>query len=58
MAKALATKTQVILLIKYHQDIVDNCKIYGRYTELALEEMTILALNKLITSNACDAENQ
>ena len=42
---------QVRLLIEYHQQIAANCKIYGRGTELALEEMTILALEKLISSN-------
>ena len=56
MSKALATETQVKILIEYHQNIVDNCKIYGRSTELALEEMTILALEKLIRVNACDPE--
>ena len=57
MAKALATEKQVRLLIEYHQQIAANCKIYGRGTELALEEMTILALQKLINSSACDIEN-
>ena len=57
MAKALATATQVRLLIEYHQQIADNCKIYGRGTELALEEMTVLALQRLITTGACDIEN-
>lgn len=31
-----ATEKQVRLLIEYHQQIADNCKIYGRGTELAL----------------------
>ena len=57
MAKALATEKQVKLLIVYHQEIVESCKTYKRSTELALEEMTVLALEKLITSNACDIEN-
>ena len=57
MAKALATEKQVKLLIEYHQQIAENCKIYGRGTDLALEEMTVLALQKLITSGSCDAEN-
>lgn len=57
MAKALATETQVKLLIKYHCDIIESCKTYCRSTELALEEMTVLALEKLIKSNACDVEN-
>jgi len=57
MTKALATEKQVKLLIEYHQQIADNCKIYGRGTELALEEMTVLALKKLITSGTCDIEN-
>jgi hypothetical protein len=56
MAKALATEKQVRLLIEYHQQIAGNCKIYGRNTELALEEMTILALEKLISSKSCDIE--
>jgi hypothetical protein len=57
MAKALATEKQVKLLIEYHQQIAENCKIYGRGTELALEEMTVLALQKLIFSGSCDIEN-
>jgi hypothetical protein len=57
MAKALATEKQVRLLIEYHQQLVNKCKIYERSTELALEEMTILALQKLIDSNSCDIEN-
>jgi hypothetical protein len=57
MAKALATEKQVRLLIEYHQQIILSCKTYNRSTELALEEMTILALQKLINSNACDIEN-
>ena len=57
MAKALATEKQVRLLIEYHQRIANDCKIYGRSTELALEEMTVLALYKLITSSACDIDN-
>jgi hypothetical protein len=56
MAKALATEKQVRLLIEYHQQIADSCKVYKRHTELALEEITILALEKLINSNACDIE--
>jgi hypothetical protein len=55
--KALATEKQVRLLIEYHEQIAANCRIYNRNTELALEEMTILALQKLINSNACDIEN-
>ena len=55
--KALATEKQVRLLIEYHEQIAENCRIYGRGTELALEEMTILALKKLINSSACDIEN-
>ena len=58
MSKALATEKQVRLLIEYHEQIAANCRIYNRNTELALEEMTILALQKLINSNACDIENQ
>ena len=57
MAKALATEKQVKLLIEYHQQIAENCKIYGRGTELALEGMTVQALEKLITSGSCDIEN-
>ena len=57
MAKALATEKQVKLLIAYHQEIVESCKTYKRSTELALEEMTILALQKLVSSNTCDIEN-
>jgi len=57
MAKALATEKQVRLLISYHQKIADDCKIYCRSTELALEEITILALEKLINAGACDIEN-
>jgi len=57
MSKALATEKQVRLLIEYHKHIVENCKIYGRSTELALEEITILALQKLISSGACDIDN-
>jgi hypothetical protein len=57
MAQALATEKQVRLLINYHQDIVESCKIYNRNTELALEEMTVLALQRLITTGACDIEN-
>ena len=56
MSKSV-TKKQVRLLIEYHQQIADNCKVYGRGTELALEEMTVLALQKLITSGSCDIEN-
>ena len=57
MAKALATEKQVIMLIEYHRQIRNDCIIYGRSTELALEEMTILALEKLISSKSCDIEN-
>lgn len=57
MTKASATEKQVKLLIEYHQHIADDCKIYGRGTELALEEMTVLALRKLISANACDVDN-
>jgi len=39
MAKAAATEKQVKLLIAYHQTIINDCKIYNRGTELALEEM-------------------
>jgi len=56
MAQALATEKQVRLLINYHQDIVESCRIYNRNTELALEEMTVLALQRLITTGACDRE--
>jgi hypothetical protein len=56
MAKALATEKQVIMLIEYHRQIRNDCIIYGRSTELALEEMTILALEKLIQSKGCDVE--
>lgn len=57
MAKALATEKQVKLLIEYHQQIIQSCKTYNRNTELALEEMTVLALEKLVNSNSCDIEN-
>jgi hypothetical protein len=57
MSKALATEKQVLLLIEYHRQIAESCKIYCRGTELALEEMTILALQKLISFGACDIDN-
>jgi len=57
MAKALATEKQVRLLIEYHQQIVESCKIYNRSTELALEEITVMALQKLLSSGACDIDN-
>ena len=57
MSKALATEKQVKLLIEYHQQIDETCKIYGRSSELALEEMTVLSLQKLLTIGSCDIEN-
>jgi hypothetical protein len=57
MSKALATEKQVKNLIAYHQSIIESCKTYNRGTELALEEMTVLALEKLIKARSCDIEN-
>ena len=57
MAKALATEKQVKLLIEYHKQLVESCGAYLRPTEMVMEEMTVLALEKLIAVKGCDIEN-
>jgi hypothetical protein len=56
MAKVVLTEQQIKLLIIYHQTVVDSCITYSRYTELALEEMTIKALERLILLKVCEPE--
>ena len=56
MAKALATEKQVKLLIEYHKQLVTECGAYLRPTEMVMEEMTVLALEKLVAIGGCDKE--
>ena len=56
MAKVALTETQIKLLIDYHQEIVESCKVYKRSTELALEEITVKALERLVTLKVCEPD--
>jgi len=56
MAKVVLTETQIKLLIDYHQTVVDSCITHNRHTELALEEMTVKALERLVSLKVCEPD--
>ena len=56
MAKVALTETQIKLLIDYHQTVVYSCEVHNRHTELALEEMTVKALERLVTLKVCEPD--
>ena len=56
MAKVALTETQIKLLIDYHQTVVYSCEVHNRHTELALEEMTVKALERLVLLKVCEPD--
>lgn len=39
---------QLTLLITYHEDLVEQCKVHRRVSEQTLEELTVRALKELL----------